>query len=257
MIHDDEPKGTVLSRREALAKAGAAGILAALGVGAVARPQDSAAQTKAFVVASPELTKGPFFSDDRLSRSDLVAGTDRKAVVEGEPVEVRIRVWELDGKEGRPLAGATVDLWHCDAGGVYSDEPDGGGGEDTRGQTWLRGYQVSDAEGRVKFDTVWPGRYPGRTVHFHVMVRAPKGGDTYEFASQIFFDEALNDEVMALPAYAPSRPRETRNRNDGIFRARQMDGSMAGDHLTARVSRRADGRRLAEFDVAFDMGEAD
>jgi protocatechuate 3,4-dioxygenase beta subunit len=65
------------------------------------------------------------------------------------------------------LAGAQVDVWHADAAGVYSDEAV----KNTTGQTYLRGYQITDSNGVVTFKTVIPGWYSGRTIHIHVMIR--------------------------------------------------------------------------------------
>ena len=66
-----------------------------------------------------------------------------------------------------PLANALVDMWHCDALGVYSDVSS----QNTLGQRFLRGYQVSDANGQVQFLTIYPGWYAGRAVHIHFKVR--------------------------------------------------------------------------------------
>ncbi len=86
--------------------------------------------------------------------------------------------------------GAIVDIWHCDAAGVYSDATDPG--FNTVGKKFLRGYQVTDANGGVQFTTIYPGWYRGRTVHIHFKVRAKaKSGQSYEFTSQLYFDDAI------------------------------------------------------------------
>ena len=259
MHDDDEGKGLIFSRREAIEKAAAAGVLALFGSGTARALTGQVGQDaptpleKTFLVVSPELTEGPFFEDEGLNRSDLLEGTTRSSVVDGLPFTLRLRLWELNGTRGRPFKGAKVDLWHCDAIGVYSDELNGGGFENTLGQKWLRGYQVSDKTGEVVFRTIWPGWYPGRTIHYHFKVRIQVGGSTYDFTSQLFIDDVLNDSVMANPPYSGRGNRSTRNSNDGIYRQRQADNSRAGDRLLLTIKDDGKGGRVGTFDVAFDM----
>jgi len=264
MDNDDRTIGTILNRREALARLGSVGFGLVAGryaagselLGAKPSPIIQT-QTKEIIrqpmVVSPALTQGPFFVDEMLNRSDLIGNTQRPSVINGLRLEMRLRCWELDGNIGKPLKGAQVDLWHCDAIGVYSDEPNGGGGENTLGQTWLRGYQLSDKGGLVVFKTIWPGWYPGRTIHFHFKVRFPMGGNTYDFTSQFFINDTLNDQVMANPPYNGRGNRNTRNSNDGIYRTRLNDNSFAGDRLLLDISDNPLGGKIAQFDIAFDI----
>jgi protocatechuate 3,4-dioxygenase beta subunit len=104
-----------------------------------------------------------------------------------------------------------VDIWQCDAQGIYSGVQDRFA--DTRGQKWLRGYQVTNAQGVAEFTTIYPGWYPGRTVHIHFKIRYRNR----DFTSQLFFDDALSDRILANPPYAKAGIR-TRNANDGIYR---------------------------------------
>jgi protocatechuate 3,4-dioxygenase beta subunit len=122
------------------------------------------------------------------------------------------------GAEGcLPLAGAIVDVWHCDALGVYSDVADPG--FDTSGQKFLRGFQQTDGDGVARFLTIYPGWYPGRTVHIHFKIRSPASdGSVYDFTSQLFFDDSLSDSVFTSSPYAAKGERGTRNQDDGIFR---------------------------------------
>jgi protocatechuate 3,4-dioxygenase beta subunit len=113
-----------------------------------------------------------------------------------------------------PLVGALVDMWHCDALGVYSDVS----AQSSRGQRFLRGYQVSDANGEVQFTTIYPGWYQGRAVHIHFKVRTnPASSSGLEFTSQLFFDESLTDLVHAQSPYASKGRRDTLNARDGIY----------------------------------------
>ena len=116
-----------------------------------------------------------------------------------------------------PLAGAYVDLWHCDALGIYSDVQDPG--FNTVGKKFLRGYQVTDSSGAASFTTIYPGWYQGRTVHMHFKIRsAPTASPGYEFTSQLYFDDALTDQVHAQQPYAAKGQRTLRNSGDAVYR---------------------------------------
>jgi protocatechuate 3,4-dioxygenase beta subunit len=106
---------------------------------------------------------------------------------------------------------------------------------DTTGEDWLRGYQVADADGRVVFRTIYPGWYQGRTIHIHFKIRPEPGGTRgFDFTSQLYFDDALSDAVMAREPYAARRQRTMRNDGDGIYR----DG---GDLLLVPLVEAGDG----------------
>jgi len=108
--------------------------------------------------------------------------------------------------------GATVDIWHCDAVGQYSDVSDRG--FNTKGQKWLRGSQVTDANGKATFTTIYPGWYSGRAVHIHYKVHP----DTSKvFTSQLFFDQALSEQVFAQVPYASKGTPDTLNSTDNIY----------------------------------------
>ena len=92
---------------------------------------------------------------------------------------------------------------------------------DTSGQKFLRGHQVSDANGLVKFTTIYPGWYPGRAVHIHFKVRVPAaGGRTDEFTSQLYFPDTLTDRVHAREPYSAKKGQRMVNGRDTIFRER-------------------------------------
>ena len=165
---------------------------------------------------TPEQTEGPYFLDARLQRSDIRGEPGDGSHKPGLPLALSLRLLSVSGNRCVPLIGAGVDLWHCDAAGVYS-------GVEGNKARFLRGYQLSDAQGRVRFVSIYPGWYPGRAVHVHFKVRSPavKGaaaGAGHEFTSQFYFDEALNDKVFAAAPYARAGDR-TRNAQDGIYRA--------------------------------------
>lgn len=205
------------------------------------------------LVATPELTEGPFFVDKMLERSDVIGKTDRETVKNGIPLELVVTVLAVKDGKGVPLKGAHLDIWHADTAGVYSAEPSNPmQREDTSKETWLRGYQVTDSDGVVKFKTIFPGWYMSRTSHIHFKIRTytKSGNVTREFTSQFFFDEKINDAVLAQKAYAAERA--TRNDRDGIFRERQADGTTAGSHLTLRTKAIGKGY-VGEFKVALVM----
>lgn len=205
-----------LARRRALR------LLGAIGTGFFAtrtlRGELAAAATPTVAgtscVLTPTLTEGPFFVDNRLNRSDLTAGTRNPGVVSGLPLQLVLRLNSVRDAGCSPVAGMQVDVWHASANGEYSDVGMGQGS--TRGESWLRGYQTSDADGKVAFKTIYPG---GRAVHIHLKARMfnAAGNTTYEFTTQLFFDDAVNDLVMARAPYNARGRRNTRNAQDFLY----------------------------------------
>src|SRR4029450_6300067 len=102
---------------------------------------------------APELTEGPYYVDDAAVRRNIKRGKT------GVPLRLRLRV--LDVSSCKPIRGAAVDIWHCDALGVYS-------GVQGDSDDFLRGVQRTNATGWAEFRTVYPGWYRGRAVHIHV-----------------------------------------------------------------------------------------
>jgi protocatechuate 3,4-dioxygenase beta subunit len=182
--------------------------------GAIA--QASAATLPACVVR-PEQTEGPYFVDEKLNRSDIRLDPSDKSVKAGVPLRLEFYVSHIGGGACTPLSGAIVDIWHCDALGVYSDVRDAG--FDTRGKKFLRGYQQTDAKGAAQFLTIYPGWYAGRAVHIHFKIRsaAPSARDR-EFTSQLYFDETITDQVFKQAPYNVKTGRRTMNDDDSIFR---------------------------------------
>src|SRR5260370_21587508 len=190
MGSDDGTIGRVLTRREALALLGAGGLAALGAVGAAAAAAPGAC------VARPALTEGPYFVDARLERSDIRSDPADGTLRPGMPLRLALRVSRLSAGACAPLPGAMVDVWHCDAAGVYSDVADPGGS--TVGRKFLRGDQTTGADGLVGFTTIYPGAYPGRAGHIRVKSRAGGGGGRpHEVASRVVFDDALTHQVHA------------------------------------------------------------
>lgn len=246
MEHDDAQVGHVLSRREALALLGAAGASVLGGAPALAAFPGRPFRLPS-CIARPRQTEGPYFVDEGLERADIRSDPADGSVSEGAPLRLAFHVSRIDESACRPLPGALVDLWQCDALGVYSDVRDINGLFDTRGKKFLRGHQVTDADGIARFTTIYPGWYQGRTVHIHFKIRTDPGADRgREFTSQLYFDDALTDRVMAREPYASKGDeRAVRNRGDGLFRN-------GGDQLLLDVAEEGDGY-AATFDIGLQL----
>ncbi len=236
MQNDDQQVGRILSRREALVLLGAAGASLIAGCSAGQTSSATAGTTSDASPASttnannastasapgcvvrPAETAGPYYVDEKLNRSDIRSDPSDGSVRDGAPLELTFNVSQLAKGACAPLAGAIVDVWHCDAQGVYSDVRDPTF-FDTRGKKFLRGYQVTDASGRATFKTIYPGWYEGRTIHIHFTIRTnPTAAAAHEFTSQIYFDDSLNDKVLAQKPYSSKGKRTMTNEQDGIFR---------------------------------------
>jgi protocatechuate 3,4-dioxygenase beta subunit len=173
----------------------------------------------------PEQALGPYYLADELVRSDIREGKD------GVPLELVIQV--LDVGTCRPVADAAVDLWHCDAAGAYS----GFGAAGSQSHSFLRGIQITDPDGVARFQTIFPGCYPGRTNHIHFKVRTAgaREGNTYRgghtaHTGQVFFPEAITVGLMQQNAYAGQRSARVRQEEDGIFQ--HQNGRTATARLT-------------------------
>jgi len=243
MENDDLPIGRILSRREFLALLGTAGaaMLAACAPGQsgagqptsvatqvssnsptqspTSAPTQAASATTAATLPScivrPEVTEGPYYVDEDLNRSDIRSDPTTGAVKDGTPLTLTFNVSQVGSNGCTLLEGAKVEIWHCDAAGVYSDVSDPG--FDTTGQKFLRGYQVTDANGQATFVTIYPGWYSSRTVHIHFKVHHDTSGQGREFTSQLFFDDSLSDQVFTQAPYASKGQRDTLNSNDNIY----------------------------------------
>src|ERR687889_1498632 len=249
------PKIRYLSRREMLGLMGSTAAAITLagcggsersgqpGAGETTDASTAAETASTTCVVRPEQTEGPYYVDTGLDRSDI------REEREGVPLELTFnvsRVDEGDASACGPLAGAVVDVWHCDAAGEYSGVEDRGAGDfDTTGATFLRGYQLTDENGTATFTTIYPGWYQGRAVHIHFTIRdSPESQQGYEFTSQLYFDDALTDEVQSQGPYAEKGERDLRNREDGIFQG-------GGDELLLDLTENGQGY-AATFDIALD-----
>jgi protocatechuate 3,4-dioxygenase beta subunit len=240
---DDLPIGRVLTRREALAVLGSSGGLLLLG-GSVWRP---ATEDWHPCVVRPASTAGPYYVDEKLNRSDIRSDPSDGSVKQGALLALTLNVSTLAKGACSPLKDAVVDVWQCDAEGVYSDA------EDPRyfntiGKKFLRGHQITDKNGAVRFTTIYPGWYPQRTPHIHYKIRSPASDSSrYEFTGQMYFDEGTSDRVFAQAPYVGRGKRAVSNVTDRIYNAHGGRQSL----LSVRPAK--DGY-AATFDVALDQG---
>jgi protocatechuate 3,4-dioxygenase beta subunit len=243
MDNDDLPKGRILTRREALALLGAGGAVLLGGGHLRTYAAEAKPEMKAACVVKPEQTEGPYFMEAKLNRSDIRADPLDGQRREGAPLSLTLRVATIAAGSCSPITGAVVDLWQCDAAGAYSDMRDAR--FNTVGKRFLRGYQLTDGEGRAHFTTIYPGWYPGRAVHVHFKVRVKGEAKNHEFVSQLYFDDALTERVHAQAPYSAHPGRRTRNSEDGLYRS-------GGRQLTLAVTEGKDGY-AASFDVGMKL----
>jgi protocatechuate 3,4-dioxygenase beta subunit len=224
--------GERLTRRRTLTRIG--GIVAAsLGAGgleaALSRPAEGASSGPAAVAAglvscvlTPEQTEGPYYVDDQKVRRDIR---------EGHPgIAMLLKTTVVDASTCRPVKGAAVDIWHCDATGAYS-----GVNGDTG--TFLRGIQRTDAKGLTTFLTIFPGWYQGRTTHIHVKVHL--GGNVVH-TGQLYFPEASVTAATKVAPYSGRGAPDTRNAQDAIYRN-------GGSKSLTRVTKDGSGRTVASI----------
>jgi protocatechuate 3,4-dioxygenase beta subunit len=194
---------------------------------------------------SPEQEVGPYYVADELLRGDITEGK--------RGVPLVLRMVTMDARTCQPLPQVAVDLWHCDALGLYSgftkQNPRGPGGpppdfdpqhpghhpgppermgpppenHPTDHLTFLRGIQMTDSKGVVEFRTVFPGVYPGRTNHIHFKVRVGgQAGRSYRaghtsHVGQVFFPEELAIQLMQQEPYRQHQIHRTTQAEDGVF----------------------------------------
>jgi protocatechuate 3,4-dioxygenase beta subunit len=210
---------TSVSRRQALTLLGAAGAGAAA-AGALILPNATALAQAAspglglilpqgnVCVVTPETTEGPYYTDPKLVRADVTEGRP------GVPTELQLQVVNA---MCQPLANARVDIWHCDATGLYSNYTGQGdsGTTSTVGATFMRGTLMTNANGVAAFKTVYPSWYRGRTTHIHFKVFL---NTQNVLTGQIFFPDALSEYLYRNVAPYTSRAskRDTMNNSDGI-----------------------------------------
>lgn len=243
---DDVPIGRVLTRREALAVLGSTGAVVLLG-GSASHTNSSASRPRHPCVVRPASTAGPYYVDEKLNRADIRSDPSDGSVKQGALLALTLNVSTIAKGSCSPLKDAIIDVWQCDAEGVYSDA------EDPRyfntvGKKFLRGNQLTDQTGVANFTTIYPGWYPQRTPHIHYKIRSPASAKSpYEFTGQMYFDEGLTDRVYTEAPYVGRGKRTVSNLTDRIYNS---DG---GRQSMLAVTPAKDGY-IASFDVALEQG---
>ena len=193
------PKSILTSTRRSfltLASASAASLLQGRAAEAAA---ESAAAVDDACILTPQSEEGPYYLDPKMVRADVTEGRP------GVPLALRLRV--IEAGSCMPITGARVDIWHCDARGIYSAFPGQGDSHniDMTSKTFLRGSQIVDSGGWSTFNTIYPGWYPGRATHIHFKVFLDA---RTVLTGQTFFPEALNEYIYTnVPDYT-KRPQQ-------------------------------------------------
>jgi protocatechuate 3,4-dioxygenase beta subunit len=195
----------------------------------------SAASGDAACAETLEGEVGPYFADDSadgFNRSDVTANLDGTSVQTGIPLALTFYIY--DSENGcNPYVGAQVDIWHCNASGIYSDISS----ENTSSEQWLRGYQITDSTGKIAFTTIFPGWYDGRTTHVHLRIRSSYDEDAGlsdgTNTTQVFFPQTLVDTISTtISPYDTEGTNPTTNATDRVY-AQQTLGqnllSLTGD----------------------------
>jgi len=206
---------TLLRRRNVLKAFGIGAMafgLAACGAGAT--PSSSSAGASGTSAGEiPDETAGPYPGDgsngpDVLEQSGIVRSDirssfgDSSGTAEGVPMELELTITDL-ANGGAPFAGVAVYVWHCDAGGNYSLYSSG-----VEDQNYLRGVQIADAEGKVRFTSIFPACYSGRWPHIHFEVYPDQASITDSTnaiaTSQVALPEDACNTVYATAGYEAS-----------------------------------------------------
>jgi protocatechuate 3,4-dioxygenase beta subunit len=223
---DDRNNADRYNRRDALGLIGGALTMAALS--SPARAAGSLLTSSCRVAAAK--TQGPYWVDDQLYRSDIRTDTLGSAGQQQGAV-LALTLYVLDHSSScAALQNVYVDIWHCNALGIYSDESV----EATANENYLRGYQITDASGKVTFTTIIPGWYSGRAPHIHVRLRSfsSSGTPTYDNTTQLFFSTRMIDTIYKNNAPYNTRSSilpDTPNAQDNIYQASLLTALKATD----------------------------
>lgn len=182
-------------------------IAAAYGIGS----WQPTALAQSICTLTPEQMEGPYYLDLARVREDITEGKP------GVPLRLTLRILGASAS-CTPIAGAAVDVWHCDALGIYSGY-EGAVVAPTHvppvnDKTFLRGTQLTGADGRVQFRTIYPGWYTGRTTHIHLKVRVGTKGATTQF----YFPEDVTTSVYRRAPYSQHPNPDTSNSTDAALK---------------------------------------
>lgn len=210
--------------------------------GSSSSSSSSSGGNSASCALTPEGEVGPYFTDDSASgynRSDIRSNLDGSSTQSGIPLTLHLYVYDFDNNCAA-MSGVQVDIWHCNASGVYSNESV----ENTLGQSWLRGYQITDSSGAVTFKTIVPGWYQGRTTHIHLRLRSSYNSSASltdgSNTTQLFFPQALVDSIdTTVSPYSSEGKNSTTNAGDRVYTDQtggKMEMSLSGDSSNGYVA---------------------
>ena len=195
------------SRKENMNRRTAVGVLGRLAFGTVAAAWGRYVLAQPVCTLTPEQIEGPFYLDQARIREDISEGKP------GVPLDLVLRVLEASASCA-PISRAAVDVWQCDALGIYSGYEGAAIAprhvEPVDDKRFLRGTLLTDAGGAVRFRTIYPGWYSGRTPHVHLKVRVGAKAAT----TQLYFPDEVTNAVYARAPYNRHPNRDTTNATD-------------------------------------------
>lgn len=206
-----------MDRREWLTRSLTAAAALGLGMGSTSALRGLAAKPGVLDLTPSDVctltcaqTLGPCYYTGTQIRHDLTEGKAGLSTLLGFLV--------VNADTCQPIQNASIDIWHTDAGGVYSAPIStmcNGVNSPARQLTFCRGVQLTASDGWAHFKTVYPGWYSGRTPHIHATIRV---NGTEMVTTQFYFDDALTDRVYHNhPAYISRPNRDTTNTSDGVI----------------------------------------
>lgn len=181
---------------------------------------------------TPTVPIGPYYKDEKLNRVDITE--DKK----GTAIEY---LFKVEDKDCKPVQGAIVDIWQCNTEGHYSDFEK----ENSLGEKWLRGFQVTDKNGECKFKSIFPGWYTGRITHLHAKVHV-NGEDV--LITNFFFPKEIEEEVFANASLYPKGINPTTIAQD--FELHGDKDSKRRDTLLMNVTKDKNGKLMGSYKIA-------
>jgi protocatechuate 3,4-dioxygenase beta subunit len=158
------------------------------------------------LVATPSQTEGPFYPTDwgGDADNDLVRVVGEEAQAQGQITHILGRVLDTSGA---PIPGAAIEIWQCDASGIYRHPRDTHWFRKRDGTFQGRGRATADAQGEYSFRTIKPVAYPGRTPHIHFAITAP--GREPLITQMYVAGEAQNERDGILNGIRDQRQRDS------------------------------------------------
>ncbi|KAI2606995.1 aromatic compound dioxygenase [Hypoxylon fragiforme] len=172
---------------------------------------------------TPEVTQGPYYVGGEYVRENIAE--------EQAGVDTILDYQVIDINTCEPVPEVYLEMWHCNATGVYGGIVASGNGDSSDetniNNTWLRGIQKTNSDGVAQFETIFPGHYTSRATHVHIMIHQGatllanstlgNSNITASHVGQAFFDQDLITEVELTAPYNTNTQELTTNADDGIL----------------------------------------